>query len=172
MSTVCGMTWEHMDARAEFDKRDAADLAQTLSLVEGSNLTAYYVYRPDLSWGKRSDKTPRFLSVTHIYVKPSQVAQFVESNKRIDAAMDKGNYQGIPSSRYALANGGVGPEYVAVSPRNSWSDMTPPKEGVEDVLKRVYGKDDKTLQAYRETVDHVVSELLEYRPDLSYTPEK
>jgi len=41
-----------------------------------------------------------------------------------------------------------------------------------DMLKQAYGADDKTLQSLREAVDHTVSELLNYRADLSYVPAK
>ena len=41
-----------------------------------------------------------------------------------------------------------------------------------NMLKQAYGADDKTLQNLRDAVDHTVSELAEYRADLSYLPAK
>jgi hypothetical protein len=61
---------------------------------------------------------------------------------------------------------------VAVVDRNSFSDMQGPEQPLADMLKQAYGNDDKTLQSLREAVDHTVSELLNYRADLSYIPAK
>jgi hypothetical protein len=61
---------------------------------------------------------------------------------------------------------------VAVVDRNSFADMQGPEQTMADMLKQAYGADDKTLQSLREAVDHTVSELLNYRADLSYVPAK
>jgi hypothetical protein len=69
-----------------------------------------------------------------------------------------------------LANGGTGPEFVVATARDSWADMQAPDVKTSDILKKVYGADDKTLEKYREAVDHFTSEMVEYRKDLSYIP--
>ena len=47
-----------------------------------------------------------------------------------------------------------------------------PEQPLADMLKQAYGNDDKTLQTLRETIEHTMSEILEYRADLSYIPAK
>ena len=61
---------------------------------------------------------------------------------------------------------------MLVTDRNSFADMQGPEQSMVDMLKQAYGNDDKTLQNLREVVDHTMSELLDYRADLSYIPAK
>jgi hypothetical protein len=50
--------------------------------------------------------------------------------------------------------------------------MQGPAQSMAEMLKQTYGNDDKTMQNLRDAVDHTVSELLEFRADLSYIPAK
>jgi hypothetical protein len=84
----------------------------------------------------------------------------------------KTKYPAKPTRWYQLANGGKGPHFVAVTDRNAWADMQPPELKMADMLKQAYGDDDKSLQTFRDAVDHTVSEMAEYRADLSYLPAK
>jgi len=115
----------------------------------------------------------RALAAGHsVILKPSGVTQFTDNIKKINAAMEKTKYPGIPSRWYQLANGGEGPHYVLVTDRNSWGDMQGPEKSMSELLKEAYGAEDKTLQALRDSFDHTVSELLEYKGALSYIPAK
>jgi len=40
------------------------------------------------------------------------------------------------------------------------------------MLKQAYGNDDKTLQTFRDAIDHFTTEMMDYRADLSYMPAK
>ena len=112
------------------------------------------------------------MSVVHYFVKPEGISAFTDSIKRINEAIAKAKYPAKPTRWYSLSNGGIGPHFVAVTDRNSWADMQPPEQTMADMLKQTYGADDKTMQTLRQAVDHTVSELLEYRGDLSYIPAK
>jgi hypothetical protein len=171
LSVSCGMGWKDLD-REEFDKRDAADRAKTLSPFVGEMHTSYYVFRQDLSTGTEAATPAKMMTVVHYFVKPSGILQFNDAIKRINAAVAQTKYPSKPTRWYALANGGEGPHFVAVVDRNSFADMQGPEQTMADMLKQAYGADDKTLQSLREAVDHTVSELLNYRADLSYVPAK
>jgi hypothetical protein len=170
VTTVCGLTWKGLDGNEAFDKGDAADIEKNMTGTIASNQTSYYVYRPDLSTGTEGGKLPKMISVTHFYVKPGGLVQFQDAIKKINAALTQAKWAGTPPRWYALANGGEGPHFVQVVDRNSWSEMQPPEKSMIEVLKET--GDDKTLQTLREAVDHTVSELNEYRADLSYIPAK
>ena len=98
--------------------------------------------------------------------------QFTDSLKRINAAIEQTKCPLKPGRWYQLSNGGEGPHFVVVTDRNSWADMQGPEQTMADMLKQAYGNDDKTLQSLRDAVDHTVSEMMNYRADLSYTPAK
>lgn len=172
LTSVCGMTWKDMDGREDFDHRDKADIEKTLGLVVGSNQASYYILRPDLSMAPEPDKSVKMITVLHFFVKPVGMTQFTDSIKRINAAMVQAKYPARPSRWYMLANGGEGPHYVLVTDRRSWADMQGPETQLVDLLKQVYGNDDKTMQTLRDAVDHTMSEMLELRADLSYMPAK
>jgi hypothetical protein len=112
------------------------------------------------------------LTVVHYFVKPSGLGQFTDSIKRVNAAIVQAKYPMKASRWYVLANGGEGPHFVLVTDRNSWADMQGPEQQMVDMLKQVYGNDDKTMQNLRDAVDHTMSEMLEFRADLSYMPAK
>lgn len=171
LSAECGMNWKDMD-RDAFDQRDAADRARTLDPAVGAMHTSYWIFRKDLSSGEEGGTPSKMMTVVHYFVKPSGLVQFTESIKRINAAIAQTKYPAKPSRWYALANGGEGPHFVVVTDRSSFADMQGPEQTMIDMLKQAYGNDDKTLQNLREAVDHTMSELLDYRADLSYVPAK
>ncbi len=173
LTATCGMTWKEMDGQDAFDQRDQADREKTLVPTIASTEMSYYVYRPELSSAGAPDaKEAKMMTVVHYFLKPAGVPQFNESLKRINAAIAQAKWPGKPIRVYSLVSGGVGPHYVIVTDRNGYADMQGPEQPLMDVLKQVYGNDDKTLQNLREAMDHTMSELMEYRADLSYTAAK
>jgi hypothetical protein len=172
LTASCGQTWKEMDGQDTFNQRDAADIQKTLAPTVGSNQTSYYIIRPDLSRGTEPATPAKMMTVVHYFVKPSGLVQFTDSLKRINAAIEQTKYPLKPGRWYQLANGGEGPHFVVVTDRNSWGDMQGPQQSMADMLKQAYGSDDKTYQALRDTVDHTISEMMDYRADLSYTPVK
>jgi len=172
LTTVCGLGWKDMDGHDAFDKRDMEDIEKTLLPATATNQQSYYVLRKDLSLVPDSPTQPKMITVVHYFVKPSGLTQFIDSVKRINAATVQTKYPVNPSRWYQLANGGEGPRYVLVTDRYSWADMQGPDQSMKEMLQQAYGADDKTLQNLRDAVDHTVSEMMEFRADLSYLPAK
>lgn len=171
LSASCGQAWKDLDREA-FDQRDAADRAKTLTGFVGEMHSSYYIFRQDLSTGTEGGAPAKMMTVVHYFVKPSGLLQFNDAIKRINAAIAQTKYPSKPTRWYSLANGGEGPHFVAVTDRASWADMQGPEQPMIEMLKQAYGNDDKTMQSLREAVDHTVSELMQYRADLSYIPAK
>jgi hypothetical protein len=172
LTAVCGMTWKEMDGHEAFDHRDSADIGETLAPAIASNQRSYFILRKDLSLAPAPETRPKKITVVHYFVKPSGLAQFTDAIKRINAAIVQAKYPTKPSRWYMLANGGEGPHYVLVTDRGSWADMQGPELQMVDMLKQVYGNDDKSMQNLRDAVDHTMSEMLEFRAELSYIPVK
>jgi hypothetical protein len=103
-------------------------------------------------------------------VYPEHVNDFIESIKKINAALQKTNYPVKPSRWYSLANGGDTPTFVLVTDRATWGDMEPPEKKLEDALKEAYG-DSSALDTLRKSCRKITSELSVYREDLSYIPK-
>jgi len=172
LTAVCGMTWKSMDGNDAMDQRDDADRQRTMAPTLASNQQSYYILRSDLSKDMGENPPTRLMTATHYFVKPSGIVQFTEAIKKINAAMDKTKYPMLPWRWYQLVNGGEGPHYVLVMDRKSWGEMQGPEQSMADMMKQAYGEDNKTLQSLREAVDHTMSELMNYRADLSYLPAK
>jgi hypothetical protein len=172
LTAVCGRTWKDMDGHDAFEQRDEAERQKTLAPTIASNEASYYVFRSDLSSTAEPETPAKMATVVHFFVKPAGMSQFTDGIKRINAAIAQTKYPSKPSRWYQLVNGGVGPHFVAVTDRGSWADMQGPEQSLVDMLKQAYGNDDKTLQTVREAMDHTVSEILDYRADLSYMPAK
>ncbi|MDR3747924.1 MAG: hypothetical protein P4M04_07205 [Acidobacteriota bacterium] len=172
LTATCGMTWKEMDGNDAFDQRDEADRQKTLTPTIATNQAGYYIFRTDLSTGTEGATPTKMLTAVDFFVKPGGLAQFTDAIKRINAAIKQTQYPAKPSRWYQLAVGGEGPRFVLVTDRNSWADMQGPEQSLADMLKQAYGNDDKTLQNLRDATDHTVSQLMDYRADLSYVPAK
>jgi hypothetical protein len=172
LTSSCGLGWKDMDGNEAFDKRDGADIDRTLRPTLAENKRSYYILRPDLSMTPESATPPKMITIVHYFLKPSGISTFTDSVKRINAAMVQSKYPAKPSRWYQLVSGGDGPHYVVVTDRMSWADMQGPDQTMADMLKQVYGNDDKTMQNLRDAVDHTMSEMAEFRRDLSYMPGK
>ncbi len=172
LTVSCGQTWKDMDGQDAFEQRDEADRQKTITPATGNSQTAYWIYRADLSSAPEPANPGKMMVSVDYFVKPGSLVQFTDAIKKINAAIAQTKYPAKPSRWYQLAVGGTGPRFAIVSDRNSWADMQAPEKSMIDMLKEVYGNDDKTLQNLRDSFDHTESFLYEYRPDLSYIPSK
>jgi hypothetical protein len=162
-----GHNWKDFDAREAFNKLDGPDVAKNMGPTTESTMTAYYVYRDDLSLTK-PPATPVMMRTTAIYtVIPEHLNDFTDAIKKINAAIQKTNYPMKPSRWYQLANGGAVPTFVLVTDRASWGDMEPPEKKLDDALKEANG-DNGALDQLRKSCKSIVNEMSVFRADLSY----
>jgi hypothetical protein len=167
MQATPGHNWKDFDDRAAFNKLDGPDVAKNMEPFSGPTLTAYYVYREDLSLTKVPATLAKMRTTVSYSVYPEHVNDFIESIKKINAGLQKTNYPVKPSRWYSLANGGDTPTFVLVTDRATWGDMEPPEKKLEDALKEAYG-DSSALDTLRKSCRKITSELSVYREVLSY----
>jgi hypothetical protein len=110
--------------------------------------------------------------ITHFYLKPEGVPDFVEGVRKVAEAAKKTNYPLHPLW-YQLFNGGEGPAFVLVSPRNSWAEFQPPDKTLDAMVEEALGKvpGAAALSSLRKSIRHTYTETARFRPDLSYQPE-
>ncbi|MGI9102914.1 MAG: hypothetical protein ACR2IF_10785 [Terriglobales bacterium] len=164
----CGHTWKDFDAREKFNVADSANANATMGNALAGETMTYYTVRPDLGTPSKTTTPPAYLSVIHFHLKPEGIADFNDSVKKISSAMSKADDR--PSTWYSLANGGRGPEAVLVQERKSIGDLasSSPKT-MEQILQEAYGEQGATiLNTVRKGYYSSNSELLHFRPDLSY----
>jgi hypothetical protein len=167
-----GHNWKDFDAREAFNKIDGPDVEKNMAPSSGATVTAYYVYRDDLSLTK-VPATPAKMRTTATYsVIAERLNDFTDAIKKINAAIQKTNYPAKPSRWYALANGGGAPTFVLVTDRATYGDMEPPEKKLEDALKEAYGDSGpQVLDQLRHSCHSITSEMSVFRADLSYMPK-
>jgi hypothetical protein len=69
-------------------------------------------------------------------------------------------------------HGGELGNYTLVRPHKNWADFKDPEKSFEAMLEEVYGRveAEKLLKVLTKTVRSETSQILKFRPDLSYTP--
>ncbi len=167
---TCGHAWKDFDTREKFNVADAANANSTMGPYLGGETMSYYIERPELGKSAPPGPPPAYLSVLTFHVKPEGVRDFTNSVKQVMAAFEKTNTPRFPSTWYSLANGGRGPEFVLVMERKSMADMqSPSPKTLDEIVKEAYGDQaDAIMSGLRKSYYSTNSELLHYRPDLSY----
>jgi hypothetical protein len=168
ISVQQGHSWKDYDGRAAFDKLDAPDVEKNMGPYQTAGPREFYLYRPDLSRAKEGGTPAKMATVTNYWLIPEHVREFQEAIKTINAAIEKANYPSKPGRWYQLANGGDVPHYVLVVDRASWADMESPPTTMDEAL----GPEGvQALATVRRSTKRILTELVEYRADLSYTPQ-
>ena len=172
MMSSPGHNWKDFDSREAFNKLDQPDVEKTMGPSTAGTVSAYYVYRDDLSLTK-PPATPAKMRTTATYtVIPEHLNDFIDAVKKINTAIQKTNYPVKPSRWYSLASGGETPTFVLVTDRASFSDMEPVEKKLEEALKEAYGDTGpQVLDQLRRSCRRIVGEMSTFRADLSYIPK-
>ena len=167
--TSCGHTWKDFDSRDKFNVADSENANATMGASMAEETMAYYTLRAELSATPKPGQQPKYLSVTFFWLKPEGLTDFTNGVKQVNQAFSKTSTPRATSYWYSLANGGMGPEMVLVQERNSMAEMAgTTTKTLEEIMKEAYGNDND-LMSLRKAYNGNRSELLQYRPDLSYT---
>jgi hypothetical protein len=169
--STCGHAWKDFDGRDKFQAADAANANATMGSSLASEYMSYYVLRTDLTPAPPPGGTlPPYLSVLHFYLKPEGVNDFTSAAKQVLAAFTKTNTPRGQAYFYTLVNGGRGPEFVLVQDRKSIGDLAgPTQKSLDEIMQEAYGDEGATtMSTLRKSYYRVDSELLHFRPDLSY----
>jgi len=177
-----GHKWEDFDAHDTFSAAANLNFKQSVGPALRSSSCTFYVLRTDLSLSTEPGTPPKFEQLNIFDVRPEGAREFSQSIRKMNAAQKQTNFgsesflspnsAGGHSRWYFMTNGGQGPQYVLATDRTTYSDFRPVGTSLDDVMENVYGKDagDSIMTNVRKTFVHVYSELLRFRPDLSYRP--
>jgi len=173
LRVAVGRNWEDFDAEEKTAAADAADSAtNVLPYIEGG-ITRYYVFLPDVSRPTAGDEPSALASVLTFHLKIGQTEDFLYSIRKIHEAIGKTNWP-VNYEWYTLVNGGEGPTFVLVLPRKNWADFKEPAKSFDKMLDEAFGHHEAELllKHLDSTIHSEGSEIVRYRPDLSYRPEK
>lgn len=171
-----GHAWKDFDAMEERAAKVgvAKELQATVVPYTESVVTSYYNFLPDLSVTPPDPNQPPtpLTSVTFYTLKPGGMPTVVSAIQQADVAIKKTHWAGDnnPVAWYVLANGGVGPQIVLSSGLQNMAGMQPPSTSLDAMLTGVYGKAkaEAIESSFNGQVQSTRTEILTYRPDLSY----
>lgn len=168
---TCGHEWKDFDGRDKFQVADSANANSTIGPYLAAETMAYYVQRTDLGPATSPGPPPPYLHVLHFFVKPEGVNDFTDAVKKVGAGIAKTNFPAGRVNWYSLASGGRGPEFVLVFEYKSIAEMQGPGKTLDAMMQEAYGEQGAAVLAtLRKAYYSTYSELLHFRPDLSYMP--
>jgi hypothetical protein len=164
----------------DFDKptvTDADDLAQYQKLVGASVdhlVTSYYEFMPNWS-NPPTDMNSKYTEVITFHVRYGHADDFRSAIARAAEARKKMNSP-AHYSWYRLVNGGPGGTFVITYEHPNWASMAddPAIKPLRDELRAAFGEQEamSVIERLNSSIESTYSELIQFRPDLSYVPGK
>ena len=172
-----GHDWKDFDTRGKFNEADLAEFQTSVGPSLANAYTSYYVTRADISLTPPSPggSPAAMSSITLFHLKPDSVNDFIDAAKKINEGIKKTNYAVPgPSRWFQLVNGGEGPLFVLSGDRANWAAFQANEKTLDVMMEEAYGKEQgaATLASLRKAVHTIATEIIRYRPDLSYVPAK
>lgn len=172
---IPGPTWADFGESSAEDPeavRQSLD-EHVLPHVSGTH-AGFWRSHPDLSYepGEEGEGPPELTTVTFFHLEAGETEAFTNAVKRFKNAAEQADYREADWSIYELEYGG-GPVWAASSGEQSWADLADPEKTLGEVFEEQTSEFE--LEALGDQFDraiaHAHGEILDYREDLSYTPE-
>ena len=167
-----GHQWKDFDDwDAKLGKGDDADGALNLAPFVGSQVNGFYVLLPEVSRSAGSAEPSPMTELSHYQVKFGSQAEFRSAMKKIHEAIGKSTWK-VNYEWYELVNGGDHPAYVLALPLKGFADMAPLDPPFPAMLEKALGQYEaqEVMKSVDRCTKSVRSEIVRYRPDLSYVP--
>jgi hypothetical protein len=170
-----GQHWADFDKPSVPEQADLEEYTKVIGAYVESLTTRYYELLPKVSNMGQSTPTDKFAEIVTFHVKYGKGSDFQSGIARVTEAAQKTKWP-IDYIWYALASGGNTGTYVLVLPHKSWADFEdkPGTKPFRDMLKEAFGQAeaDSIVERFDNSVMSETTEIIEFRPDLSYLPSK
>jgi hypothetical protein len=167
-----GHQWKDFDDwDAKLGKGDTADGALNLVPFTGSQVNGFYTLVPDVSRLSGATEPPPMTELVHYQLKMGSEQEFRNAIKKIHESIAKSTWK-VNYEWYELVDGGEHPAFVLAFPMKGFADLAPPDPPFPAMLEKALGQYE--AQEVMKSIDRCVksarSEIIRYRPDLSYAP--
>ncbi len=163
-------SWSDFDARGDMDAADGADAQKRFGALVESTIVTYSVVRTDLSRADVPATPPVLITVTNFQVKGDKTAEFASVIKGFNAALDKANWPRTALWTQGVA-GNQGNTFSVVILHQKWADKGADGSLIEAVDGAIGEAATAALMAaFSDCVESSQTDILRYRPDLSYNP--
>jgi hypothetical protein len=172
VSVAGGHTWKDLDAwDAKLEATDTADGDKNMTPFLAASLGSVWAMMPDVSKPRAGMTPPKMQEVIHFQLKQGGEENFNYAIKKISEAINKTNWP-VNYTWFALVNGGNQPHYVLIIPRDNWASMAEPDVSFDAMIEKAFGRHE--AEVVTKSIDNSVarqwSEMLTFRPELSYMP--
>jgi len=167
--------WADFDKPSIPEDQDIAEYNKTVGNYVASMKARFYQLMPKLSNPTNSQLPSKYAEVFIFETRYGKSADFGSALARIhDAGVQTKwppNYEW-----YHLVNGGPAGEWVLVIPHDNWAGLEdqPDLKPFRDMIKDAFGQAeaDSIVERIDSSVMSETSQIIQFRPDLSYLPGK
>ena len=170
-----GQHWADFDKPAISDEADLAEFEKVVGTYVDSVTARYYDYMSKVS-NPTGDKTPsKYAEIITFYSRYGKESDFRSAVTRVYEAGIKTKWP-VNYEWYELVNGGPTGVFVLVLPHANWADFEdkPEVKSFRDIIKEAFGQAeaDSIVDRLDGSVQKATSEIIRFRPELSYLPGK
>ena len=166
--------WADMDKPPIADQADTEEFNKVIGSYVQSVSARYYEFLPKLSNPDTSSSTPsKFVELITFRIHRDKIGAFRAALGRVSEAVKKTNWP-VHYEFYELVNGGYDGTFILAEPHANWADFEekPDVKPLRDMLKDAFGaaEADALYQQLESPIENESSEIIQFRPDLSYMP--
>ncbi len=170
-----GQHWADLDKPSVPDQADLDEYNKVIGSYVQSLVTRYYEFLPKVSKPLDSSTPSKFAEINTYVLRPGKSEEFRAAIGKITEAIEKTKWP-VHYEWYSLASGGRAGTFVLVIPHANWADFEdkPDMKPFPEMLKEAFGQaeaESLTKQVSSST-ETETSEIVQFRPDLSYLPKK
>jgi hypothetical protein len=168
--------WADFDKPAVTDEADLAEFQKVVGSYVESVTTRYYEYLPKISNDNGDTTGPaKFSEIIVFQVRPGKASDFRSAIERIHDGTVKTKWN-VNYGWYELVNGGTAGTFVLSFPHKNWADFEdkPDVKPYRDMLKEAFGQAeaDSIVDRLDRSIEKEISDIIQFRADLSYLPAK
>ena len=167
--------WADFDKPSIPEDQDIAEYNKVIGNFVETIKTRFYEFMPKLSNPPASQLPLKYEEVFVFQVRYGKGSDFGSAVTRIHDASTQTKWP-MNYEWYKLANGGMSGEWVLVIPHDNWAGFEdqPNVKPFRDMIKDAFGQAeaDSIVDRIDSSVISETSEIIQFRPDLSYIPGK
>jgi hypothetical protein len=169
-----GLHWADLDKPAVSDAADEEEYSKVIGAYVENRTAAYFETLPKVS-NPGPPGGAKYTSVTSFHIRYGKGDDFRSAMARMYDAAQKTKW---PYHYHweRLANGGPGGTYVLLVDHANWASFEddPAIKPLRDVLREAFGEQEamSVIERLNGSIESTYSEIVEFRGDLSYIPEK
>jgi hypothetical protein len=172
-----GLKWADLDKELVPGAQHQAEVDKALGDSKIKSVAKMYEEVPELGHetGASSDRPAKYYEIDTFHVPLSKIRLFVAAATRFREALEKSKIP-MDASWYSLEEGGESGTWIMVVSHNTWASFDDPAvKSPPEILVDAFGRNEG--QAVVEQIENAMggfftSEVVEFRPDLSYFPAK